>query len=154
MKKLYYLFLLLPFSMLMSCNNDKDISPVDMTLTLQGVTQQNDEFYTVIGEDIAIDDFTVKSIDGRNTGVTNCMFYLNGVPLNPAPGLPTPSSIPTENLPAGEYSINITGNLLQVDSSIKVFTISYPLTLVETEEDLPAGAPELGTYSSTIRVSE
>lgn len=149
MKKLFYLFLLLPFSLLMSCSDDKDLSPVDMTLTLSGVSQSGNSFYTVAGENVTVDSFQVKSIDGKNTAVTNVVITLGNYPI-----FGDPAVIETENLPAGEYNLAITGNLLQVDSSIKVFAINYPLTIVESAEDLPAGAQDLGTYSQTIRVSE
>ena len=154
MKKLYYLFLLLPFSLLMACSDDKDFSPVDMTLTLDGVTQIDKSFYTVSGEDVTIEDLQVKSIDGKNTSVANVTFSLNGVPLVGTPANPFLGTFSTEGLAAGTYSINVTGNLLQVDQSIKVFAVNYPLTIVSSEENLPDGAPEFGSYSQTIRISD
>lgn len=153
MKKLFYLFLLLPFSLLISCSDDKDFSPVDMTLTLDGVTQSGDTFYTISGESVSLENFVVKSIDGKTSTVTNLTFYFNGVPLIGTPGNPFMGTFTTEDIPAGNYAINVTGNLLQVDSSIKIFTVNYPLTIVKSSEDLPAGAPDLGSYSQTIRVS-
>ncbi|MCH5235452.1 MAG: hypothetical protein J1E16_09160 [Muribaculaceae bacterium] len=154
MKKLYYLFLLLPFSLLFSCSDDKDFSPVDMTLTLDGVTLVNDNFYTISGENVSVENLEVKSIDGKNSAVTNVLFTLNGMPLNGVPGNPFVGTISTENLKAGTYSLEISGNLIQVDSSIKIFAVSYPLTIVESEENLPTGAPEIGSYSQTIRLTD
>ena len=145
MKKLYYLFLLLPFSLLFSCSDDK-ISPVDMTLTLDGVSLVDNAYYTVAGETVSVEDLQVKSLDGKNAAVTNVVFYLNDVPFL--------NGFSTEGLSAGNYSLNITGNLIQVDASIKIFTVNYPLTIVDSEEDLPSGAPEIGSYSQTIRISE
>lgn len=153
MKKLFYLFLLLPFTLMVSCSKD-EFSPVDMNLTLSGVTQSNDSFYTVAGEDVTIDNVTVKSIDGKNSGVTNLIFYFDGVPLIGTPGNPFMGTFSTENIPAGTYTIGVTGNLLQVDSSIKDFIVEYPLTIVEKSEDLPSGAPEIGTYTQTIRINK
>lgn len=152
MKKLFYLFLLLPFSVLMSCNDDKDFVPVDMTLTLSGVTQANNNFYTVAGEDVTIENLSVKS-EGKNSAVSNVLFYLDNVPMVGLPGNPFSGTFSTENLPAGTYEINVTGNLLQEDSSIKVFAVSYPLVIVDNEESLPADAPEIGSYSQTIRIT-
>lgn len=139
--------------MMVSCSKD-EFSPVDMTLTLSGVTQSNDNFYTVVGEDVSIDNLTVKSIDGKNAGVANVTYYLNGVPMIGTPGNPFLGTFSTENLEPGTYVINITGNLLEVDSSIKIFTVDYPLTIVAASEDLPTDAPEIGTYSKTIRITE
>ena len=153
MKKLFYLFLLLPFS-LFSCSDDKGLSPVDMTLTLGGVTQNNDVFYTVAGETVTIENLSVKSVDNKNTAVTNVMFYLNGVPLFANPQDNFNISFSTENIPAGTYPLEITGNLLQVDASIKVFAVPYTLTIVDDAEALPSGSPEIGSYSQTIRLTE
>lgn len=154
MKKLFYLFLLLPFSLLMSCNDDKDFSPVDMTMTLSGVTQVNGNFYTVAGENVSIDNLSVKAIDGKNTSLANTMFSLNGAPLFGEIGSESIASFSTENLTPGTYEIQVTGNLLQVDSSIKIYAVVYNLTVVESVEDLPADAPAIGTYSQTIKITE
>lgn len=152
MKKIFYLFLL-PLALLMSCNDDKDFSPVDLTLTLSGVTVANGQFYTVAGENVTIENLEAKAQDGRNTGVNNVIFDLSGIPLIGTPGNPFSGTIPTENLQIGTYSLGLSGNLLQVESSLKYFAISYPLTIVENSEDLPEGAPEIGTYSLTDNLS-
>ena len=154
MKKLFYLLFLLPVALLMSCNDDKDFSPVDMTLSLTGVTEYNGTFYAIQGEDVTIDNLSVKAADGKNTDVANVTFYFDGIPLIGTPVNPFLGTFSTENIPAGTYSLSIDGNLLQVDSSIKVFAVNFPVTIVETAEDLPDGAPEIGTYSQTIRISE
>ena len=153
MKKFYYLLLLLPFSLFFSCN-DKDFSPVDMTLTLEGVTSIDNGFYTVAGENVILQNFEASSLDGSNTGVSNVMINLNGMPLLPEPDASYITSFSTENLRAGTYSLNITGTLLQEGSSVMNFALSYPVTIVDSEEDLPAGAPAIGTYSQTVRFSE
>ena len=153
MKKFYYLLLLLPFSLLMSCNDDKDFSPVDMTLTLDGVTTSGDVFYTVAGENVSIENLSVKAVGNKNTTITNVTFSFNGIPLIGVPGDPFMGTFSTENLPAGTYAINVTGNLLQVDSPIKVFAVNYPITIVKDEEDLPSGAPEIGSHSQTITIT-
>lgn len=153
MKKLFYLFLLLPFTMFISCNDDKDFSPVDMTVTISGVTEVNDVFYTVAGENVTINNLTVKAIDGKSTDLANVQFSLDNAPIFPVPGSDTMASFSTNNLPAGTYSINAAGNLLQVDSPIKIFAVSYKLKVVESLEDLPDNAPEIATYSQTIRIN-
>lgn len=151
MKKLFYLFLLLPFSLLMSCKDDNEFSPVDLTVTVSGVTEYNGAFYAVAGDDITILSFTPKAIDGKATDLANVVFYLNDAPLLDQFGYPAMGTFSTQGLPPGTYSLSMTGNLLQVDSPIKIFAVSYPIVLVENEESLPAEAPEFGTYSLTIR---
>ena len=153
MKKLIYLFFLLPFSLLISCNDDKDISPVDITLTLSGVTESEDVFFTVAGEEVSIEGITAKSIDGKNSALSNVIFYLNGMPLIGSPANPFQGTFSTEGFEAGTYYISMTGNLLQEGASIQIFTVEFPIKIVESQEDLPENAPEIGTYSQTIRMS-
>lgn len=152
MKKLLYLFLLLPFSLLISCNDDKDLSPVDLTLTLSGVTESDDVFMTVAGEEVSIDGITAKPIGGKNSALSNITFYLNGIPLIGTPGNPFTGTFSTEGFEAGTYYISISGNLLQEGAPIQIFTAEYPIKIVESQEDLPENAPEIGTYSHTIRI--
>lgn len=153
MKKLFYLFLLLPFTMMISCNKDDDFSPVDVTISLSGVTQVNDNFYAVAGENVSCANIQAQSIDGKNTAISNVAFYLNGnlIPYTPYDPFFT---LNTEGMAAGTYTISFAANLMQEGSSLKVFAGSFPLTIVESEEDLPAGAPEIGTYSITLNISE
>lgn len=152
MKKLLYLLLLMPFSLLISCNDEKDFSPVDLTLTLSGVTVSDDVFITVTGEEITIDGITAKSIDGKNSALANITFYLNGAPLIGTPGNPFSGTFSTEGFEAGTYYISLTGNLLQEDAPIQIFTAEYPIKIVENQEDLPENTPEIGTYTHTIRI--
>ena len=153
MKKLFYLFLLLPFTMMVSCDKNDDFSPVDVTITLSGVTQVNDNFYAVAGENVSCENIKAQAIDGKNTTVSNVAFYLNGVMIPFTPYDPF-FTLSTEGMAPGTYTITCAGNLLQVGSSLQVFAGSFPLTIVESAEDLPEGAPEIGTYSITLKISE
>lgn len=154
MKKLFYLFFLLPLAVLMSCKDDKDFSPVEMTLTLSGVTISDGHFYAVSGDIVTIDRLDVESVGSEKTGLANVLFDLSGAPIPDFPGSPNLGRINTENLPLATYSLGITGNLLQVDQPIMTFVVSYPLTIVESEDELPAGAPEIGTYSCTYKITD
>lgn len=150
MKKLYYLFLL-PLAMLMACSND-DFQPVDMTITLSGVTESEGVFYTVAGEEVTINNLKVDPVGGKKTTFQNVMFYLNDVPLVGNWVEPFTGSFSTEDLPSGTYHLGVAGNLLQVDAAVQTFLVSYPLIIVEDAENLPNGAPDFGTYSMTVRI--
>lgn len=148
MKKLLYLLLLLPATLFSSCDKD-EVSPFDMTLTMSGVTQDNGAFYAVSGSDITISNLGVKSLDGTATQVSNVLFFLDGRPLISTPWNINPWTFSTTGLPAGRHTIAVTGYLLQVDHSMKDFAVNYPLVIVDSQENLPAEAPEIGQYSLT-----
>lgn len=151
MKKYFlYLLLLLPACILSSCSKD-DLAPFDMTLTLSGVTQANGDFYAVYGDNVTIEALTINPVGGKNTQVSNVMFYIDGTPLIPSPWNPTgPWTFSTTGIPVGRHQLGITGNLLQVDQSIQNFVADYNIVIVGDNESLPEGAPELGSYSQTI----
>lgn len=151
MKKLYYLLFLLPLAFFVSCSDDDDFSPVNVTLTLNGVTEYNGTFYTVSGEGVIIEGLTAKAENGKTTLLQDVMCNLGSFPIVPSPEYPY-GSFTTENLPTGDFNIGVTGLVLQEGSSIKTFAINYPLVIVESQDDLPAGASEIGTYSLTATI--
>lgn len=147
MKKLLYLLMLLPLGLLVSCDND-DFAPFDMTVNMSGVTQANDTIYTVAGETVTFESLKINPVGGKETQVTNVIFRVNGDPLFTNPlQLAPPTYFSTQGMKPGIYSIGISGNLLQVDQSINVFAVTFPLVIESSQEDLPAGAPALGSSS-------
>lgn len=152
MKKLLYLLLLVPLGMVTGCSKDDEVKPFDMTLTLSGVTQDNGNFYTVSGNDVTIESLEVKALDGTSTSVANVVYFLDGMPLVGVPGDFFDGTFSTAGLPVGQHTLGVTGNLLQVGASIQNFAATYTLNIVQSEEDLPSGAPAIGTYSQTFQV--
>lgn len=139
----------MPLALFTSCDKD-EVKPFDLTLTLSGVTQVDGNFYNVAGENVTIDNLEVTSL-GTKTAVSNVMFFVDGIPLLPSPwNMESPWNFSTENFDPGRHTLSVSGYLLQVDQSLKEFAVSYPLTVVESQEDLPEGAPETGTYSATV----
>ena len=152
MKKLFYLLYLLPVLLMASCSNDDDLAEVDLTLTLSGVTQVKGNFYAVSGDDITIDGIGVKSLTNKNATITRVMYYFEGIPLIGNPADPFLGSFSTEGLKSGTYALSFTGWVVQEDKSITTVACNFPVTIVSSAEDLPEGAPEIGTYSSTVTV--
>lgn len=143
--------MLLPLSLMISCDDKEDLAPFDLTVTLSGVSQVDNTFYAVKGTSVTIDNLSVKAVGGKDTSLANVNFFVDGIPLFDGPwNLAGPITFSTAALPTGTHSINVSGNLLQVDQPVSVFTANYTLVVVDNEEGLPEGAPELGTFSQTI----
>lgn len=151
MKKLFYL-LFLPFTFLISCGNN-DLAEVDLTISLENVTVDSGKFYTVSGYEVSIESFYTQSLNGKNSTVANVRFYFEGVPLVGLPGVPDIGSFSTEYLDPGEYKLTAVGQVLQEDKSITDFYCVYPVVVVEDESDLPSDAPEIGTHSLSLRLT-
>lgn len=155
MKKIFYLFYFLPVLFLGSCESDKDLPAVDLTLTIDGVTVDDGSFYTLEGTEAIIDNIGVKSLNSKNNaGITNVIFYFNGVPLQGEFGSPFnyDGKLPTADLPSGKYNLTLTGFLLEEDKSVATVEVNYPIVIVENEESLPAGSPEIGLNSITYTI--
>lgn len=154
MKKLFYLLYLLPVAFFASCNDKDDLANVDLTLTLGGVTQteENGVFYTVAGEEITIEKVGVKSLTSKDAALANVMYYFEGFPVMFDPETSV-LGIDTEDFEAGTYTLSLTGQILQVDKTLTNFASSYSIVVVESSEDLPEGAPEIGSYSITRTLS-
>lgn len=176
MKKLFYLLLMLPLAFFASCSDDDDLPQVDLTLTMSGVTQYDDAFYAVKAETtetetetattdtedgkddetlpegvITIDSFTAQSLTNKNASVANVSFFLDGLFVPPSFNTSYVCAISTADLPVGTHSLSVTANVLQVDKSIATAALNYPLKIVASADDLPEGAPAIGTYSVTVR---
>lgn len=154
MKKLFYLLFLLPIAMFSSCSNDDELANVDLTLTLDGVTQteENGIFYTVEGNDITIEGVDVKSLSGKDAILVNVIYYFQGYPLIGNPANPFLGTFSTEDLEPGTYNLSLRAEVLEVDKSITSIATNYPIVVVKSSEDLPANAPEIGSYSVTLRL--
>lgn len=155
MKKLFYLLFLLPLAFFAACSDDDDLPEVDFTLTMSNVTQLNNTYYAIKGDTVKIDNVSVKSLTGSAATVTGVRYYLDYLPIMSNP-IMTPFStyFLTDKLPAQKYNLGITATVLQVDKSICSAAINVPLQLVESKDKLPEGAPEIGTYSTTMRISQ
>ncbi|MEZ3552249.1 MAG: hypothetical protein K1W02_16320 [Muribaculaceae bacterium] len=152
MKKLVYLLLILPFAFVAACDDDDDLPEVEITYTMSNVTQVDNSFYAIKGDTAIIDNLTVKSLNGNSATVTGVRYYLDYLPIISNPVV-TPFStwFETEDLPAKKYNIGITATILQVDKSISNAAMNVPFILVENKDKLPANAPEIGTYSLTMK---
>lgn len=176
MKKLFYLLIALPLAFFASCSNDDDLPQVDLTLTVSGVTQYDNAFYAVQGEEesgtdgqksdadseenevptniISIEGLTAKSLTNKNATVVNAVYYLDGRILPPSFETSYVCQIPTDMLGIGTHTLSVTANVLQEDKSIANTALNFPLKIVANYEDLPAGAPEIGTYSVTMKMDK
>ena len=150
MKKSIYLSFLLPLVLLASCSSDDDLADVNVNLTLDGVTVADNNFYTVEGNDVTVENLSVTSLTDKPATIVNARYFLNGVPLVPSFSQYETIGFSTTGLKPGSYNFEIAATVLQVDKSITAIASSYTINVVENEENLPEGAPEIGSYTLTL----
>lgn len=154
MKKLLLLLFALPLLMFNSCNNDEDLPKVDIEMTLSNVSQVGNTFYAVKGDVVTINGVSVKSLTSKDAAVTNVIYRLSkGAAyawVVPSSEEPYNYSFSTEDLAEGTYTLVVNATILQVDKSIANGVFGYPIQIVD---QLPDGAPAIGTYSVTTSVN-
>lgn len=154
MKKLLYLLLVLPFTMIFSsCSNDNDLPNVDITIAFDNAAVKDGSVYAVKENGLQITGITTKAVDSnKESALVNIDYFWNRLP---APGL-TFGSYPLElnfaEMPLvekGANALDLNGKLLEVDKSIANFAVTIPIVVVDSEEDLPDGLT-LGQASLTF----
>lgn len=153
MKKLLLFLFALPLLMFSACSDDDKLPSVNVEMTLSNVSKVGDTFYAVQGDEITVDGLSVKSLTNKGATVTNVIYRLRQgnefAWITPSMDEPFNYSFSTEDLSVGTYSLVVNATILQVDKSITQGYFGYPLQIVE---QLPEGAPELGTYTVTTTI--
>lgn len=154
MKKLLYLLLVLPFTMMISsCSSDNDLPNVDITMSFDNAVVKEGVVYVVADQTLSVTGLTTKAVDSnQQSAIVNVRYFWNGIP---APGL-TWSGFPMEinmaEMPLVESGNNVLGlnaTLLETNKSMSYCTLNIPIKTVAADTDLPDGlAP--GECSLTI----
>lgn len=157
MKKLFYLFFLLPLAFLASCNNDDDFPQVELTLEIGNIYQDssNGKLYYVEGDESpVIEGLTAKSLEaGKGAAVSNVVYALNEVVrLHGTEENPFTPVIPGEWLNKGVNYLNISATILQEDKSIAYCHSDIPINVVASSEDLPENIGDLTVGKVTLTI--
>ncbi len=150
MKKLLYLLLLLPLTLICSCSSDEEDFPqVELILSIENATVNNQtkEFYLLKSAPAQILSLQAHSLTSQAAACTNCIFKIDGMPITDTSTEPFTSPIPTKNLAPGQHTLEAYTTILQVDKTIANGVISLPFQVVEDESQLPG---PLGICTLTI----
>ena len=156
MKKLLYLLLVIPFTMMVaSCSDDKDLPNVDITMSFDNAVVKDGIVYVEQDAVFSITGLTTKSVDSnQQSAIANVRYFWNGIP---APGL-TWSNFPMEiniaEMPepaSGNNILGLNATLLETDKSMSYCSLSIPIKSVKLE-DMPDGQ-EPGEATLTFSTS-
>lgn len=153
MKKLVYaiMFAVLPVLAvsLASCNDDDDLPNVKIGLEVENATIVDGTIYVVQGDTLNVAGITVTNNEaGKNAGVTNVKYYIDGFFLGESFFAPFPAYNLTDvNTPVGSYDLGITCTVLAVDKSIAIGALNYPFKVVASADDIPNGNASTSTSS-------
>lgn len=144
MKKLLYLFLALPFAMMVaSCNNDDNLPNVTVTMDFGNAAVQDGTIYVAETDTLLINSIVTKPVDSNQTAtLANVRFYWNYVPTPYLSWSPLPLEIPIAQMPLSESGNNLLqldATLLETDKSIAYANIAIPVKVVASVDSLPSG---------------
>ncbi|MDE6650011.1 MAG: hypothetical protein K2K45_08790 [Muribaculaceae bacterium] len=158
MKKLLYLLLVLPFTMMFSsCSNDNDLPNVEITMSFDNAAVDDGTVYVVQDSVFSITGISTKALDSnQQAAIANVRYFWNGYP---APNL-TWSNMPIEidmaQMPvtsSGKCLLGLNATLLETDKSMAYCSLDIPIQTVESVDSLPQGV-EFGQVDMIFTVAQ
>ena len=158
MKRFYFLFLTLIAALPLiftSCSNDDDLPEVDLTVAFRGATERDGTLYVARGDTLVIESLSVTPANGSKKATLGATaYYWNYQFLGTTMAEPFGMIINTEQLPEGEYLLQINTTVFQVDKSVGIDYITFPVVISERDElpdDVPYNRGGSVTPDSDIR---
>ncbi|MDE7155211.1 MAG: hypothetical protein K2N79_02875 [Muribaculaceae bacterium] len=141
MKKFFYLLLALPLAIFAtSCNDDdKDVPDVGLEASFNAA-QYDGGLYVVQGDTLTIERLDLVNHTNKNGGLGSASYYIDNFRVGTTILQPYTFSIVTEGLPIGVHTLGITAQVLVVDYPINLAAMEFPLNIVASADDIPAGA--------------
>ncbi len=158
MKKLFYLLLALPLFAFVACSDDdKDIPNVDVNVAISGAYQVPDDnvIYVVQGETMTIDDVTLTSHTGKEAVISSVTYVWDYVSVGTSVISPFTRSFEMVDVAPGNHVLQLNMVIAAVGYPITNGVVAYPVKVVASVDDLPAGAELMGTApEANLIVSE
>lgn len=151
MKKLLYLLMFLPITLLASCSKD-EVPSADITMTLGNVALVDGKIYAVEGTPVTVESITVNSTNGKATGLSTVEYSIDHRTVSVVPDSPFSYEVDPTWFPVGNHLFQSQFLVLQVDRSIFTAEVALVIHVVPTVDDIPGGAP-LGLLNERYTIS-
>lgn len=141
MKKLYYFLLLaLPVLMFASCDDEKSLPKVDVSVQIDGGVSVDNEIYVVQGDTLTVESINVVNKEqGKNAIITSATYSWDYVYVGVSVTPPYGAEFVTDNMPLGSHLLQIECPLYAVDKSPAMMYMAYKVKIVESVDDIPSG---------------
>lgn len=145
MKKIVYLSAALFFAFAFTgCDDSNELPDVSFDVAISGASFANGEIYVAQGNSIEIEEVKVVNNEyGRNATIpyVNYYFNYNFIGQNAIEPYNFTIDIP-DNLPLGEYSLELTAPVFATDKEPGYAIVTYKVKVVESAEDIPSDATQ------------
>lgn len=157
MKKLFSLLLALPMIFFASCSDDKDVPDVSVNTEISGAYQvpNDNALYVVKGETMTIDAVTLTSHTGKEAAISSVTYVWDYISVGTNVVSPFTQSLTMETVEPGDHLLQLNMIIAAVGYPITTGVVAYPVKVVASADDLPAGAELMGTLpEAKVKVSE
>lgn len=148
MKKLYYLILaMLPLVFFTACDNDDDNLPdVDINVYMSGALQYDGSLYVIQGDTLSVDSITVTPLEGTKAATLgNPTIFWDTFRVGTVVSNNYSFQFNTADMPVGNHYLGIRMGVYQVDKTLAFAVLGYKVVLVESADQIPAGATPVST---------
>lgn len=155
MKRFIYLLLMLPLlGLISSCDDDKDIPQVSLSIDYTGGTLEDGSIYVVQGDTLNITALRAVPAEGTKAAtLTNVTYFWDGIPQGRTFISPFPISINTAEMEVGQHTLGVNATVLQVDKEVGFAVTQFPIVIVASEADQP-GEGDGGTITPDTRMTD
>ncbi len=142
MKKIFGFMMLLPL-LLTACSeddNDFDFPDVKFDVHISGAKIVDGKIYVVRGDVLNIEGIEVAPVDANErVMIGSVSYYWDGMFIGTNGLEPYSCSIDTKNTKPGKHLLQMKCSLFAVNYPIVNGYLSYPVKVVENEDDIPDG---------------
>lgn len=141
MKKVYYFLLMaLPILFFASCDDEKSLPDVDVSIQIEGGVRVDGIIYVVQGETFSVEAINIQNREqGKEALITSATYSWDyryaGVSVTP----PFGAEFETEGMELGKHLLQIECPVFAVDKSPASLYMAYKVMIVESSEDIPQG---------------
>lgn len=136
----YYLLMMMPIMMLASCDDDKDLPPVSVTLDVSGVTIVDDEIYVVKSEGFQVDAVNLENRGDKKAVIGAASYFWDGWHVGTTAESPFAYQFVLEDTQDGVHLFQVECSIYAVDYAPAVAQVSYKINVVESVDDIPGGS--------------
>lgn len=139
MKRLLHALLALPLlASMVSCSSDDDMPDVTLNVTYGNSTVVDKQVYVVKPDTFRIDRLDVTAVSADKKAANGPVsYFLNAVPLGTNPVAPFGIAIPTRDMQAGSYVLQLTMPVYEEGCELSTLFTQIQLNVVDDQSDIP-----------------
>ncbi|MDE6090194.1 MAG: hypothetical protein K2G41_05785 [Duncaniella sp.] len=158
MKRIFYLLLMLPLlGFMASCDDDKDLPQVTLSVDYTGGSEVDGVIQVTQGDTLNITALRAVPVEGTKAATLGVVeYFFDGIPQGRTAISPYPISINTTDLELGKHYLGVNATVLQVDKEVGFAVAQFTINVVANENpDQPGeGGDQGGTINPETRITD